>query len=440
MNHLQPGNVFAKDFRVVRIIAQGGMGAVYEAVQLDTDRKVALKLMHPSQLTDPKLRQRFAQEARVSAWIGNEHIVEVYRAGVDEPSHIPWLAMELLEGETLATRLSRYLPSNGLPHADAWRILSQLCKALIAAHDKDVIHRDIKPENVFLENRPRSDAPFTVKMLDFGIAKRISPNSPKQNKTTAIGTPLWMSPEQNEDNELTAAADVWAMGLLCFRMFTGRYYWQSANERDLNLGWLYSELMTDPLEGAQQRAELLGCEMLLPKGFDEWFSRCVTRDLTQRFRNGRAMCDALMKFAPPEFAPYGQSLIDANHPSSGAPVMPSVSMTPSMQEGKTQPIPSSVAPSPAQSGSPVLSAVSLGASTSVPPMMTRLLWVLAAALAVCAAVIGYLLARETPQPPPPQQYTAPPAEVPMTSAPTFQQPNPPVIPNAPVDPRGARVK
>ncbi len=206
VEHLQPGTIFAKDFRVVRIVAQGGMGAVYEAEEVDGGRRVALKLMHPSQITDPKLRKRFAQEARVGAWIGSEHIVEVYCAGIDEQSHVPWLAMELLKGETLAARITKNLPTRGLPHDEAWRVLSQLCRALSAAHEKGVVHRDLKPENVFLTSQARTDAPFTVKVLDFGIAKRLDPNDRAQNKTAAIGTPLWMSPEQNENAEITPAA------------------------------------------------------------------------------------------------------------------------------------------------------------------------------------------------------------------------------------------
>ncbi|MFO0652154.1 MAG: protein kinase [Polyangiales bacterium] len=313
---LEVGSIFAKDFRIVRVVAQGGMGAVYEAEQLDDQRHVALKLMHPSQVSDPKLRKRFAQEARVGAWIGSEHIVEVYRAGVDEVTHFPWLSMELLKGETLATRIGRYLPAQGLPHDEAWKVLSQLCRALIAAHEKGVVHRDLKPENVFLTTQPRTDAPFTVKVLDFGIAKRLSATDRAQNRTTAIGTPLWMSPEQNEDTEITPAADVWAFGLLFFRMFTGRFYWLSANEPDLNLGWLYSELVSEALVPATYRADVLGCLHLLPPNIDAWFTRCVARDPKARFASAREMTEALAAVAPPSFAPLGRSSLAPMRASS----------------------------------------------------------------------------------------------------------------------------
>jgi len=307
IQQLAPGTTFAKDFRIERTLGIGGMGAVYEATLTETGQHVALKLMHPSQVGDARLRQRFAQEARVGAWIGSPHIVDVVRAGVDDTG-VPWLAMELLQGQTLASKIQRYLPAQGVPHDEAWIVLAQLCRGLIAAHEKGVVHRDLKPENVFVTTAPRSDAPFTVKILDFGIAKRLDAASPESNRTTAIGTPLWMSPEQNEVTEITPAADVWAVGLVCFRMFTGRFYWLAANEPELNLGWLYHELVTEPLASASTRAEMLGCELLVPMGFDRWFARCVARDPRQRFANAREMTEALVAIAPPYFRPFDASV------------------------------------------------------------------------------------------------------------------------------------
>ncbi len=349
VEHLTPGSIFARDFRVVRILGQGGMGAVYEAEQADGGRRVALKLMHPSQVADARLRKRFAQEACVGRWIGSEHIVEVHRAGVDEASRIPWIAMELLQGETLAARIARHLPSQGLAPDDAWRILSQLCRALSAAHDKGVVHRDLKPENVFLAAAPHGDAPFTVKVLDFGIAKRLDPHDRAQNRTTAIGTPLWMAPEQNHDAEITPAADVWALGLVTFRMFTGRYYWLSANEPELNLARLYSELVTEALPTASMRADVLGRAHLLPARFDAWFARAVARDPRHRFAHAREAAEALASIAPPSFAPFARgqgSLTPTPEPTlmlTSAPQIPS-SPTVVLSAPPPAPMPSSPPP------------------------------------------------------------------------------------------------
>ncbi len=435
---LEVGSIFAKDFRIVRVVAQGGMGAVYEAEQLDDQRHVALKLMHPSQVSDPKLRKRFAQEARVGAWIGSEHIVEVYRAGVDEVTHFPWLSMELLKGETLATRLNRYLPAQGLPHDDAWKVLSQLCRALIAAHDKGVVHRDLKPENVFLTTQPRTDAPFTVKVLDFGIAKRLSPTDRAQNRTTAIGTPLWMSPEQNEDTEITPAADVWAFGLLFFRMFTGRFYWLSANETELNLGWLYSELVTEALVPATYRADVLGCLHLLPANIDAWFTRCVARDPKARFASAREMTEALAAVAPPSFAPLGRSSLVPMRASSPEVAQATVMMSSPPQAPVSATI-AMAAPPPAmmqrapQFAPPPASSPARSKSAMV---LVGLAVAVLAGLGVAAAVWfgssqGAPSQREPAQPSPPM------ADAPM-QPPQVQPPQgvtqfPAVVPQAPVE-------
>lgn len=165
---LQPGSVFAGDFRIERALAMGGMGAVYVAEQLSTGRKRALKLLLPSLVESERSRERFEQEARVASRIASDHVVEVVSAGVDPASGAPWLAMELLEGETLAGRVERAGP---LPPAETLEVMRQLCHALGAAHASGLVHRDIKPENLFLARPRRDGVPFTLKILDFGIAK-----------------------------------------------------------------------------------------------------------------------------------------------------------------------------------------------------------------------------------------------------------------------------
>jgi len=163
---LAAGSVFANDYRIVRRLAAGGMGAVYIAEQLSTGRERALKLMHPGLVGSPELRDKFALEARVGARIRSEHVVEVVGAGVDAQSGVPWLAMELLEGEDLAHAVKRRGAFTPLETAG---ILAQICHALGAAHAAGIVHRDLKPENVFLAERRRAQESYTVKVLDFGI-------------------------------------------------------------------------------------------------------------------------------------------------------------------------------------------------------------------------------------------------------------------------------
>jgi hypothetical protein len=140
--HLQPGTVFADDFRVVRALKEGGMGAVYVAEQVSVGAPRALKLMQPQLVRDPIMRKRFEQESRIGARIQSDHVVQVVGAGVDDATGYPWLAMELLEGADLDTVLER---RGALPLPEVQEIFKQLCHALAAAHQAGIVHRELNP-------------------------------------------------------------------------------------------------------------------------------------------------------------------------------------------------------------------------------------------------------------------------------------------------------
>jgi serine/threonine-protein kinase len=285
---LEAGTVFAGDFRIVRPLKQGGMGYIYEVEQQSTGYLRALKLMNPALVTNDRMKQRFAQEARLGSKIDSDHVVQVVAAGVDEPTGVPWLAMELLQGRDLAS----YLRKRGtLSWGEVDEVFGQMCHALGAAHAVGVVHRDLKPENVFLAAPRREGVPFMVKVLDFGLAKLVSETS--ASKTEALGTPFWMAPEQTvESSEITPATDVWALGLIAFRLMTGKHYWRSGNG-PLNAHKLLGEIRTDPIEPASDRAHDYACEQKLVAGFDEWFLRCVERNPRRRFPEARAARAAL---------------------------------------------------------------------------------------------------------------------------------------------------
>ncbi len=278
---LRGGAIFANDFRIERLLARGGMGAVYVAHQLSTGRERALKLMHPLLAEDDAMRRRFEQEARIGSRIKSAHVVEVIAAGIDADSHMPWLAMELLEGEDLAAYVAR---CGALPLHDVDHILGQACHALGAAHAVNVVHRDLKPENIFLSRAHQKGAPTLVKLLDLGIAKMVAEATARD--TAAVGTPLWMAPEQT-GGSVGPRADVWAIGLLAFWMLTGRCYWRCSHQEDSEPSVMnvLREVVVDPLEPASQRAASFGAEARLPAGFDDWFARCVVREPEQRFAN-----------------------------------------------------------------------------------------------------------------------------------------------------------
>jgi serine/threonine-protein kinase len=276
---LAPGTVFASDFRVVRKLGEGGMGVIYVVEQLSTGRQRALKLMHPGLVGSQDLRQKFTNEAKVGAKVASEHIVEVVAAGVD--GDVPWLAMELLVGEDLSSLLSR---RGALPKEDVVKILGQVCHGLAAAHAAGIVHRDLKPENIFLAEARRANESYTVKLLDFGIAKVVE--AARGSNTGAIGSPLWMAPEQSERNaSIGPATDVWALGLVAFTLLTGKILWRSGEDPDLGVSAFLRELVIEPIPSATERASELGVRALVPSGFDHWFGRCVVRPVDQRFRN-----------------------------------------------------------------------------------------------------------------------------------------------------------
>lgn len=282
MYALRPGTIFADEYRVIGPLSEGGMGAVYAVEQASTGKKRALKTMHVRLVHDPMLRERFRQESRVGSLIASEHVVEVIAAGVDHESGMPWLVMELLEGEDLATYASRV---GALTPTEVVPLLDQLCHALGAAHDAGIVHRDLKPENVYLCRSNRADVSFTVKVLDFGIAKVLSLGG--ATSTAAIGTPLWMAPEQaGAEGKICPATDVWALGLMVFRLLSGRPYWLSAQTIDLNAANLLREVLLDAVHPASQRSNQIGGASLDPR-LDAWFSRCLTRDPAQRIPDAR---------------------------------------------------------------------------------------------------------------------------------------------------------
>jgi serine/threonine protein kinase len=286
---LAPGTVFAGDFEIVSPLAEGGMGAVYVARQLSTGKERALKVMQPQFITDSRNRERFGREARAGSQVESEHVVEVVAAGIDAQTNVPWIAMELLRGEDLESFAARVGP---LAPIQTLEIFRQLCHGLAAAHVSGLVHRDLKPENVFLATARHVGVPFTVKLLDFGIAKMVQET--KHDVTDAVGTPTWMAPEQTESGRsITPATDVWALGLIAFRLLTGVKYWKASQPDDASPMAILREVVFEPMEPASVRARALGSKAALSAAFDGWFSRCLSRDASKRFPNATATLAAL---------------------------------------------------------------------------------------------------------------------------------------------------
>lgn len=209
----EPGAFFGQRFRIEREIAGGGMGTVYHAIDLRNDRPVALKVLKKGRLPDEEARQRFFREAEILVSMDHPGIVGIRGFG-QAPDGTPWLAMELLEGETLLDKVRREGPQD---ITELVPILSAACDALEAAHGQGVVHRDLKPENIFLPGA----GPSRVKLLDFGLS--LIAGSAKLTRTgTIIGTPRYMAPEQiRSARSADSKVDVYSLGVIVYEALAG---------------------------------------------------------------------------------------------------------------------------------------------------------------------------------------------------------------------------
>jgi serine/threonine-protein kinase len=168
-----------------------------------------------------------------------------------------------------------------------------MCHALGGAHAVGLVHRDIKPDNLYLAAPRREGIPFTLKILDFGIAKLTEDARASGNNTHAVGSPLWMAPEQTASGAVGPPADVWALGLVAFYCLTGRSYWRAGNYEGASVSELLREVVLDPMPPASVRAAELGVANAVSPTFDAWFAQTVARDPRERHQSASAAFTAL---------------------------------------------------------------------------------------------------------------------------------------------------
>lgn len=217
------GLTIADRYTIVGRLGAGGMGTVYRAEQAPMNREVALKVLRKDLGRDPETVARFHREAHTLSQLKHPNTVTIFDFGQTEDGLL-YLAMELLEGEMLSSRLKRVGPMD-VPQAI--RIACGVLRSLAEAHSRGIIHRDLKPDNIFLARvHGRPDEDEIVKVVDFGIAKirdgerRLEPLQTQEG--TVFGTPRYMSPEQAQGKSLDGRSDLYAVGVLLFHMLTGR--------------------------------------------------------------------------------------------------------------------------------------------------------------------------------------------------------------------------
>ena len=209
------------NYRAISLLGEGGMGAVYLAEHPAIGRRVAVKVLHKNYIRDENLLTRFLNEARAANAIRHPNIIEILDSGTIADG-TPFLVMELLEGESLGTRIRRV---GALPMQSAVEFCYQTASALGAAHKKGIVHRDLKPDNLFVVPDPHDPERERIKVLDFGIAKlqQSANDSVKTRTGTLMGTPIYMSPEQCRGTKtVDHRSDIYSLGIIFFEMLCGQ--------------------------------------------------------------------------------------------------------------------------------------------------------------------------------------------------------------------------
>ena len=204
-------------YRLLHQLGSGGMGIVFEVEDIATGEHFALKILRPTLVMEPEAKLRFFREARAMASIGHQRIVPIIRVGEDRG--LPFIAMPLLRGETLETRLHR---APELTLDEMVRIGFEMAEGLAAAHQQGLIHRDVKPANVWLEEPDAS-----VRLLDLGLAREMKSDAPITTDGLIMGTPAYMSPEQARGEPLDARSDLFSLGSIFYQMTTGERPFES---------------------------------------------------------------------------------------------------------------------------------------------------------------------------------------------------------------------
>jgi hypothetical protein len=277
-----PGQIIGDRYRIGVIIGEGGMGVVCAATHVALGTPVAVKLIRGDLKHDPDSVRRFLQEARTAASLKGEHIARVYDVGQLDSGE-PYLVMEQLDG----VGLDAFVAARGpLTVDEAVGIVLQACEGLAEAHALALVHRDIKPANLFLARRP--DGELTLKILDFGISKRLVDSARKglTEPGRSLGSPSYMSPEQMLDASLVdQRADVWSLGILLFELLTAETPFGGES-----VPQVCASVLTAPAPPPSARRPGIDA------GLDAVVLRCLEKDPTERYASVAALADALAPF------------------------------------------------------------------------------------------------------------------------------------------------
>jgi eukaryotic-like serine/threonine-protein kinase len=280
-------------YQIVRRIAEGGMGTVYEARHTELGRRFAIKFVREELAADRKLLARFEQEARTAGMLESDRIGAIVDLG-RSPDGAPCLVMEYLDGENLEELLRAEGP---LPVARAVEIVRQICAGLSVAHARGIIHRDLKPRNLIVCRT--SEGRDSIKIVDFGIAKAQQADRPGVDTTAgaALGTPHYMPPEQARGEQIDTRADVYATGVILYELLTGARPHPGSSYNAI----IYHILSKQPEPVRELRPEI-------PERLAEIVHRAIATDLAERHQSADELRGALEPYAPGALAPLDSNL------------------------------------------------------------------------------------------------------------------------------------
>ena len=260
-------------FRLGGVIGRGAMGEVYEGVEISTNQEVAVKLVHPQLLAERDVIDRFLREAKVTSSLSVPNVVRVVEAS-DPTAPIPYLAMERLKGEDLATWLR---DNKRMGMKKLVTMMRQIARGLDAAHDAGIVHRDLKPRNLFCARTGNTEV---WKILDFGVSK-LDSSEGTLTKGQIVGTPAYMAPEQARALPVGPAADIFALGVIAYRTLTGSPPF--TGETSIEILFRVSNAM--PVRPSDL--------VKLPPQIDDVLTIALAKDPGERFQTGLAFADAL---------------------------------------------------------------------------------------------------------------------------------------------------
>ena len=423
------GTVLEGAYRITRLIGEGGMGAVYEAMQLRLNKRVAIKLMARDLAANREALARFHREAEITSHLGHPHLVTVFDFGQAESGE-PYLVMEYLEGEDLDHRLRRVgrLAIETIVH-----VIRQVASALNAAHDQGVVHRDLKPGNVFLVQVPGE--PDFVKVLDFGISKMKAARTQLTSAAAVMGTPNYMSPEQATGmiDDIDHRADQWALACIAWEMLSGRCPFVADEPAAL----LYQIINLDPHPLAPRVPGL-------PPAVETALRRALRKKPAERFSSMREFAREL------EAAAFGRPADVTPAPVTVSSIAPPAS--PTIGYSATQvpltPVRQPAVPASRDAGKPeagasqtsvsVVHEIAARVKERVLSAMGRLgrikpIYAIVAAAGVLLLLGAFLLFRSSPAPRPAATSVAQPVATPLP-----QPPAPPAVAPEPTEAKAAQ--